>query len=202
MRRPRSASIATISTNCLVSESSGKSKTELRIASARSEIEIDDRLDQIAIDRGRETARVGAQNILAHGIMDLGGGARSSAAWYFGSERLSEHGLTHLRIEVFAKALIEFRAAALARLGKLDHHRFGNDRGRIGADIRDRLQQRFLILLGRARSVFPYAQRLSEHFGKSHPVFEHVIFEEIGPSRRAREAAANRQSGLGPGHMR
>ena len=56
-----------------------------------------------------------------------------------GGERLPEHHLAHLRIEVLAEALVKLDAAALARLGKFDEHRIRHDRGGIGANICYRL---------------------------------------------------------------
>jgi len=124
--------------------------------------------------------------------------ARAAAlARRFGGERLSEHRLAHLLVEVLAEALVDLGAAGPARLDEFDQHRFRDDRGRVRPDIRDRAQERLLVGLGRAGAVFAQAQRLAENLRERHPVLEHVILEQVGPSGRASEPAAHRQAGLG-----
>ena len=118
-----------------------------------------------------------------------------------GGQRLPQHGLAHLLVEVLAEALVDFGAAALAGLDEFDQHRLRNYRGRIRADIRDRAQQRLLVGFGCAGAVFAQTQRLAEDLGERHPVLEHVILEQVGPSGRPRNSAAHRQSGLGLGRV-
>src|SRR5262249_17938983 len=155
----------------------GKGELKVWVMRLRADIEVDDRLYQVASQSRREPTGIGAENIAPDSVMDLRSCPRSGASRHIGSQSLPEHRLTHLPVDVLTKALVEIGAAGLTRFDELDDHRLGDDRCGVGADICHGPQKRTLVGFGRTGAVFADAQRLSVHFGKSYPIFEYVVLE-------------------------
>ena len=68
-----------MSAKVFASWSSGSAKLKMWVMRLRAEIEVDDRLYEVASESRRKATRIGTENVAAHRVMDLRGRARAGA---------------------------------------------------------------------------------------------------------------------------